>query len=163
MKTLATAVALAVISSAALAQSPSPNSMSRPTTASTESAKPATPAVLPKDFTVTNYYRQSVYDREDNSIGKVDDVLIDKDGKITSLIIGVGGFLGMGNKDVAVKFEEVKLMNKNDKWYLVMDANKDTLNSAPGLKYDRNTTAWIPDTGNTSAASNTPANAPRRN
>jgi sporulation protein YlmC with PRC-barrel domain len=138
--------------------SPSTAAAPHSATTTTQSA----PATLPKDFTVTNYYKQSVYDRDDNSIGKVDDVLIDKEGKITSLIIGVGGFLGMGEKDVAVKFEEVKLTSKNDKWYLVMDANKDALKAAPGLKYDRNTTAWIPDT-NTNAASNTPANAPRRN
>ncbi|MGZ3408764.1 MAG: PRC-barrel domain-containing protein [Xanthobacteraceae bacterium] len=163
MKTLATAIAFAAISTAALAQSPPSNSMSPPTAASPNStATRSAPATLPKDFTVSNYYKQSVYDRQDNSIGKVDDVLIDKEGKITSLIIGVGGFLGMGEKDVAVKFEEVKLTSKNDKWYLVMNANKDALKAAPGLKYDRNTTVWIPDT-NSNAASNTPSNAPSRN
>jgi sporulation protein YlmC with PRC-barrel domain len=160
MKTVTMVIALALMSSAAFAQSPSTSTAPtapRPTASTTA---PSAPLVLPKDFTVSNYYKQTVYDRADNSIGKVDDVLIDKDGKITSLILGVGGFLGMGEKDVAVKFEDVKLTSKNNKWYLTMDANKDTLKAAPGLKYDRNTTAWIPDT-NTNAADNS-STAPRR-
>jgi sporulation protein YlmC with PRC-barrel domain len=152
MKTLTTAFALALLSSAAWAQSPA-------TTTGTVNNTPATTAssstmTAPKEFTVTDYYKQTVYDRDDKSIGKIDDVLIDREGKITSLIIGVGGFLGMGEKDVAVKFQDVQLTRKNDKWYLVMDANKDTLKAAQGLKYDSNTTAWIPDNGNTNAASN---------
>ena len=52
--------------------------------------------------TVTDWYKQSVYDPNDKKIGEVKDVLVDKSGKVTSLIIGVGGFLGAGEKDVAV-------------------------------------------------------------
>ena len=55
--------------------------------------------------TVTDWYKQSVYDPNDKKIGEVKDVLVDKSGKVTSLIIGVGGFLGAGEKDVAVPFE----------------------------------------------------------
>ena len=51
---------------------------------------------LPAGTTVTNFYKQNVYDPSDNKIGDIDDVLIDKEGKVTALIIGVGGFLGMG-------------------------------------------------------------------
>jgi hypothetical protein len=75
------------------------------------------------------------------------DVLVDKSGKVTSLIVGVGGFLGVDQKDVAVPFDAVQLTNKNkSKWYLVMNTTKDDLKSAPGFKYDRNTTTWVPDT-----------------
>ena len=37
-----------------------------------------------------------------NKIGEIMDVLVDRDGKIHALIVGVGGFLGIGEKDVAV-------------------------------------------------------------
>src|SRR5664279_2849193 len=58
---------------------------------------------LPSDsFTITDYYKQDVYDKNQNTVGKIDDVLIDKSGKITALIVGVGGFLGMGEWDVAL-------------------------------------------------------------
>ena len=97
------------------------------------------------NFTVTNYYKQNVYDRSDNKLGTVDDVLIDKDGKITALIIGVGGFLGVGEKDVAAPFRMVQMTKKNDKWYLTMDATKDQLKSAPGYTYNRDTTTWVPE------------------
>ena len=46
------------------------------------------------------------------------------------------GFLGVGEKDVAVNFNSIKKIMKNDKVYLTMDTTKDALKSAPGFKYD---------------------------
>ena len=63
---------------------------------------------LPADsVTVTHWYKQSVYDPADNKIGEIMDVLVDRDGKVTVLIVGVGGFLGLGEKDLAVPFNSV--------------------------------------------------------
>jgi sporulation protein YlmC with PRC-barrel domain len=102
---------------------------------------------LPSDsWTITNYYKQDVYDKGQNSVGKIDDVLIDKSGKITALMVGVGGFLGVGEKDVALPFSAVKSEKKNDKWYLTVDETKDSLKSAAGFKYNSSTTTWSPDT-----------------
>ncbi|MBU6461844.1 MAG: PRC-barrel domain-containing protein [Bradyrhizobium sp.] len=102
---------------------------------------------LPQDsWTITNYYKQNVYDKSQNSIGKIDDVLIDKSGKITALMVGVGGFLGAGEKDVALPFSAVKSEKKNDKWYLTADETKDSLKNAEGYKYDSATTTWSRDT-----------------
>jgi sporulation protein YlmC with PRC-barrel domain len=95
--------------------------------------------------TVTNYYKQSVYDPQQNKIGTVDDVLVDKSGKVTALIVGVGGFLGAGEKDVAVPFSAVKTEMKNNKPYLTLDATKDSLKAATGYKYDRDKTTWLVD------------------
>jgi sporulation protein YlmC with PRC-barrel domain len=102
---------------------------------------------MPTDsVTVTDWYKQSVYDPSDKKIGEVKDVLVDKSGKVTSLIIGVGGFLGAGEKDVAVPFDSVRVTSKNNnKWYLVMNTTKDELKGAPGFKYDSDTTTWVPD------------------
>jgi sporulation protein YlmC with PRC-barrel domain len=96
----------------------------------------------PDSFTVTNYYKQDVYDKGENKVGKIDDVLIDKSGKITALMVGVGGFLGVGEKDVALPFSAVKSEKKNDKWWLTVDESKDTLKNAAGYKYDSATTTW---------------------
>jgi sporulation protein YlmC with PRC-barrel domain len=98
--------------------------------------------------TVTDWYKQSVYDPSDNKIGEVMDVLLAPDGKATTLIVGVGGFLGAGEKDVAVPFSAIKHTMKNNKVYLTMDTTKDSLKSAPGFKYDRDRTSWVPDTSN---------------
>jgi len=102
--------------------------------------------IPPNSFTVTDWYKQSVYDPKDAKIGEVMDVLVDKSGKVTSLIVGVGGFLGAGEKDVSVPFDAVRVTTKNNnKWYLVMNATKDELKSAPGFTYDKDSTTWIPD------------------
>ncbi len=102
--------------------------------------------LAPDSMTVTNYYKQDVYDKSQNSIGKIDDVLLDdKSGKVTALIIGVGGFLGMGEKDVALPFSAVKGEMKNNKWYLTADETKDSLKSAVGYKYNSSTTTWSVD------------------
>ena len=99
----------------------------------------------PDSWTITNYYKQNVYDKGQNTVGKIDDVLIDKSGKITALMVGVGGFLGMGEKDVALPFTAVHAEKKDNKWYLTVDETKDSLKSAAGYKYDSSTTTWSPD------------------
>ena len=47
-------------------------------------------------MTITHWYKQNVYDPADNKIGEVMDVLVDREGRVTTLIVGAGGFLGMG-------------------------------------------------------------------
>ena len=94
--------------------------------------------------TVTDWYKQDVYDPSDSKIGKIDDVLVSQSGQIDALVVGVGGFLGAGEKDVAVPFTAVKWTSKNNKNYLTMSATKDELKSAQGLKYDSDKTAWVP-------------------
>lgn len=72
-------------------------------------------------------------------------MLVDKSGKVTGLVIGVGGFLGAGEKDVIVPFTAVKTEKKNDKWWLTLDQSKDDLKSAPGFKYHKASTTWVPE------------------
>ena len=113
--------------------------------AATSAFAAETMSSLPADsFTVTDYYKQDVYDNSKNTVSKIDDVLIDKSGKITALIVGVGGFLGMGEKDVALPFSAVKAEKKDNKWYLTVDGTKDSLKGAAGYKYDSSTTTWSP-------------------
>jgi hypothetical protein len=95
--------------------------------------------------TVTDWYKQNVYDPKDQKIGEIMDVLVSPSGQIDAAIVGVGGFLGAGEKDVAVSFNSIKATKKNDKTYLTLDTTKDALKNAPGFKYDRNTTTWVPD------------------
>ena len=109
--------------------------------------------------TVTDWYKQSVYDPSDNKIGEIMDVLVDREGKVTALIVGVGGFLGAGEKDVAVPFNAVHAATRNNnsnsssKWYLVMNSSKDALKNAKGFKYDRNAMTWVPEGAPTTTGS----------
>lgn len=98
-----------------------------------------------ESWTVTNYYKQAVYDPKESKIGDIDDVLVDKSGKVTGLVIGVGGFLGAGEKDVIVPFSAIKMSKRNDKWWLRLDETKDDLKNAHGFKYDKASTTWIPE------------------
>ena len=111
--------------------------------------------------TITHWYKQNVYDPQDNKIGEVMDVLVDRDGKAAALIVGVGGFLGAGEKDVAVPFNSVQVTNKNNnKWYLVMNSTKDALKEAKGFRYDRSAMQWVPE--ESSATTGTPSRPSQR-
>ncbi len=103
--------------------------------------------------TVTDWYKQNVYDPHNTKIGEIMDVLVSRDGKVNSVIVGVGGFLGAGEKDVAVDFSAIKRTTKNNSVYLTMNTTKDALKSAPGFKYDKQTTTWVPDTSKRNNAS----------
>ena len=54
----------------------------------------------------------SVYNDNNESIGAINDLLTEKDGKIKAVVIGVGGFLGIGEHLVAIPFEKVKFVNE---------------------------------------------------
>jgi sporulation protein YlmC with PRC-barrel domain len=95
--------------------------------------------------TVTDWYKQDVYDPSNSKIGQIADVLVSSNGQVNALIVGVGGFLGAGEKDVAVPFDAIKPTKKDNKTYLTMDTTKDALKAAPGFKYDSDKTAWVPD------------------
>jgi sporulation protein YlmC with PRC-barrel domain len=71
------------------------------------------------------------------SIGKINDIYLDKDAKVTDVVISVGGFLGVGSKDVAVKWSDLKL-SRDDKSIVIMTSwTKDSLNAMPDYKYER--------------------------
>ncbi len=54
----------------------------------------------------------NVYNAQNEKIGSIKDLMVDKSGNISSAVIGVGGFLGMGERDVAVKFADLKWSNE---------------------------------------------------
>jgi sporulation protein YlmC with PRC-barrel domain len=116
------------------------------TTALAQSAAKINQTIPANSATVTNWYKQSVYDPKDSKIGDIADVLVDKSGRIDSLIVAVGGFLGAGEKDVSVPFDAVRVTSKdNNKWYLVMNTTKDQMKDAPSFTYDKDTTSWVPN------------------
>ena len=133
MKALALAAAGALIAStAALAQQPSGQSG-------------LMTSVPGNSATVTDWYKQNVYDQNNQKLGEITDLLVNQSGQIEAAMVGVGGFLGAGEKDVAVNFNAIKPTQKNDKTYLTLNTTKDALNNAPGFKYDKQSTTWVPD------------------
>ena len=54
----------------------------------------------------------NVYNEANEKIGDVDEVILDRSGKVTNVILGVGGFVGMGEHYVAVAFDRLKWVNE---------------------------------------------------
>src|SRR3978361_501900 len=54
----------------------------------------------------------NVYNEANEKIGDISDVILDKSGKAEKVVLGVGGFLGMGEHLVAVPFDKIKWMNE---------------------------------------------------
>ena len=78
--------------------------------------------------------------KEWNDVGEVNDVVLDWDGSVKAVVLGVGGFLGLGEKDVAIEMSslrKVRETNDSNDWFLVVNSSKDLLTSAPA--YVRNT------------------------
>jgi sporulation protein YlmC with PRC-barrel domain len=76
----------------------------------------------------------SVYNSADENLGDVNDFILNEDGSIHAVVIGVGGFLGIGEKSVAVAFSNLKKTtdaNGADKF--VLDVSKEELDSAPAF------------------------------
>ena len=69
-----------------------------------------------------------------DDVGEINDVVLGRDGQIKAVILGVGGFLGIGEKSVAVPMQDVKFVKNGDgadDFFLVVNANKELLTNAP--------------------------------
>src|SRR5215472_6575884 len=59
---------------------------------------------------------QSIQNEADNkTVGKIDSVILDKSGKVDKVVVGVGGFLGMGKKDVALDWSRLHVADNGRK------------------------------------------------
>jgi sporulation protein YlmC with PRC-barrel domain len=96
----ATSLAFALMSATAIAQTAAPASGAQATLAPQNQA-------MRGNWRASKLMGVDIYGPDNEKVGDVTEVLIDSTGKITGVTVGVGGFLGIGAKDVAVKFEEV--------------------------------------------------------
>jgi sporulation protein YlmC with PRC-barrel domain len=169
-KLLATAAVVAIATSSALAQTqPAPPANSP----AVQAPQPAAPAVtkVSSDVLASKLIGQTVYssDAADaQTIGAISDLIVGTDGKLKSAIVGVGGFLGIGQKNVAIDFSTIKWsIDQNGKQWAVLATTKEQLQAAPA--YDTaavepkraapaatNTTAGTPPAATTTTAANPP-------
>ena len=133
MKRIALLAVAAVFAAApALAQ--------KPEHAANKAASPANLHYLLKN--TTNLWRTSeirgvdVYDDQNEKIGSVDDVLVDSHGNVKAVVIGVGGFLGVGERNIAVPFGElhwqVNTTRTTNGQQVAQDTNHPTRATLPG-------------------------------
>jgi sporulation protein YlmC with PRC-barrel domain len=96
----------------------------------------------------------TVVNDANESIGKISDVILGKDGKVAAVVIGVGGFLGIGERDVAVNFESLRMSeDSNNKTIVSLNATKDSLKAAPEWR-------WMGDRSGTTGDGSTPTRQP---
>jgi len=73
----------------------------------------------------------TVYSSANENIGDINDVIISKDGKVLAAVIGVGGFLGLGEKDVAVPMDRISFSrDENNNMKFTIDASREELEQA---------------------------------
>ena len=143
------------------------------TTAPATEAEPTTElaaseAVLTPDEPTfaTAYIGKSVYSSEDpesDNIGDINDLILSEDGSITHAVVGVGGFLGIGEKDVAVPFDELKLVEQDGDIRFVYASTREDLEAAPALDrtaFDPEARAAEEQAASTDAGTDTLAPAP---
>ena len=72
----------------------------------------------------------SVADDAEN-IGSVNDIVLGVDGEADYIVIGVGGFLGLGQRDVAISFDELEWAERDGQWWLVVNTTREALEAQP--------------------------------
>jgi sporulation protein YlmC with PRC-barrel domain len=102
----ASLAASALLATAALAQTPTA------TTDRANMAPSASSSSFEGDWRASKVVGLRVYNDNNESIGSINDLVMDKNGKIQAVVIGVGGFLGVGSHLVAIPFEKIKFVNE---------------------------------------------------
>ena len=82
----------------------------------------------------SNVVGLDVYNKDEQNIGTIKDIALDASG-LNGYIIGVGGFLGMGDRYAVVRPSAISFDAKDNKWHATMNANADQLRAAPEYKY----------------------------
>jgi sporulation protein YlmC with PRC-barrel domain len=106
-------------------------------------AQPATAFITTQgaaEWRANNYIGQPVVNASGEKIGDVNDLLFDRSGKISTVVIGVGGFLGMGEKNVAMGFESLTYTDKDGARVITIPLTKEALLAAPTFVYTEKTT-----------------------
>jgi sporulation protein YlmC with PRC-barrel domain len=152
MKTIVAGLAgTALLTTVAFAQSP---------TATTDKAAPAATTATTTTTTASGQWRTSkmdglkVYNEANENIGTINDLLMDKSGDIKIAVIGVGGFLGMGEHLVAVPYEKLKFVNEAVAYTgtgakpaatTTTGAATGTADTKPAATTTSSTSKWYPD------------------
>jgi sporulation protein YlmC with PRC-barrel domain len=92
------------------------------------------------EWRAANYIGQPIVNASGVKIGDVNDLLFDRSGKITTVVIGVGGFLGLGEKRVALPFEAITYTEQNGNRQIMVPLTKEALQTAPDYKLTEKTT-----------------------
>lgn len=114
----------------------------------TMAAKPAVESYMQapgEGELATKIIGRTVYtsDAKEESVGDINDLVVADDGTVEAVVIGVGGFLGVGEKNVAVSFDKLRWVTENSgAQFAVLETSRDDLQNAPEFTPDE--TAMAP-------------------
>jgi sporulation protein YlmC with PRC-barrel domain len=101
----------AVLTTAAYAQTspPSPSTATPPAASATSSDQKM---MLKGSWRASKLMGLDVYNEANEKLGDINELILDKDGKINAVVIGIGGFLGIGEHDIAVTIDKLKFVEE---------------------------------------------------
>jgi sporulation protein YlmC with PRC-barrel domain len=120
----------------AFAQSNTAPSSTAPMATDATSTNPAGDRIQSDQFRASKMIGSTVYDVQNRDIGKVEDLIVDRNGRVSSAVVDVGTFLGMGGKYVAVPLANIKTDNNR----LTLDMTKEQLKQAQAYHLTNNNT-----------------------
>jgi hypothetical protein len=130
---------------------------------SATSASVATiPSQKPDQILASKVKGADVIGQNDEKIGDVSDILFSKDGKIEAYILSVGGFLGVGAKEVALAPSSIQMTQDKDDWKLKVNMTKDQLAQAPNFERQKDQRSTTGAASSGSSTGSTSADAPRK-
>lgn len=89
----------------------------------------------PGQWSTGQFVGEAVTNQAGENIGDINDVLFDKTGRISTVVIGVGGFLGIGEKSVAVPFSALSFTaDSAGKRVVMVPLSKERLQAAPAFQ-----------------------------
>jgi sporulation protein YlmC with PRC-barrel domain len=123
--------------------------------------------IQPNQMMASKVMGTTVVGPNNESIGDVNDIIVDRNGQVTAVVVGVGGFLGIGEKDVAVPFQQLELvasqhMNQQTSGTTPAGGTTGTNTVSNPPVNTTGSTATSGSTGSTSTGSNASGGVPDR-
>jgi sporulation protein YlmC with PRC-barrel domain len=107
-----------------------------PTASQTTTADSNRPAALNADGSInaSKVVGVNVINNSNDTVGEISEVLLDNSGKVSGVVVDVGGFLGIGTHPVKLAWKQVKMVNNDGKLQAVVDMDKNALKEMPEYK-----------------------------
>jgi hypothetical protein len=99
--------------------------------ASTAQALSFVATQAPGEQSTSSIIGLNVENRAGDKLGDINYLVLDNSGKVSTVVIGVGGFLGVGTKNVGIPYSELTFSTKDGHQIATVDATKESLASAP--------------------------------
>ena len=150
MKITSFAVAALLLSAPAIAQTTTPTTPPATTPPSAATAPSGNLSYYnhqPNEMRASKLIGAAVRNDANESIGDINEIILDKDGKVAAVVVGVGGFLGMGEREVALDFKSLRFerdssaMTEAGANIIKVNATKDQLKASPAWTWTRDTNA----------------------